>query len=69
MKNEQNAEHFYTCGNCGGDVDMRDLGEVFHHEGDCLVKDAPEPLDFNYTSKKVGDNKEYLNGKTEIGLN
>lgn len=26
------AEHFYTCAACGQAVDMRDLGQVFHHE-------------------------------------
>ena len=25
-------EHFYTCAACGQAVDMRDLGQVFHHE-------------------------------------
>ncbi len=24
--------HFYTCADCGQAVDMRDLGDVFHHE-------------------------------------
>lgn len=26
------AEHFYACSACGQAVDMRDLGQVFHHE-------------------------------------
>jgi hypothetical protein len=26
------AEHFYVCEACGQAVDMRDLGQVFHHE-------------------------------------
>jgi hypothetical protein len=26
------AEHFYVCGECGQAVDMRRLGDVFHHE-------------------------------------
>jgi len=26
------ADHFYTCDHCGQAVDMRDLGQVFHHE-------------------------------------
>jgi activating signal cointegrator 1 len=26
------AEHFYICAECGQAVDMRDLGQVFHHE-------------------------------------
>tara|TARA_R110000772_G_scaffold225975_2_gene336641 strand:+ start:3164 stop:3355 length:192 start_codon:yes stop_codon:yes gene_type:complete len=26
-------DHFYKCGACGQPVDMRDLGQVFHHEG------------------------------------
>ena len=25
-------EHFYTCEGCGQAVDMRKLGDVFHHE-------------------------------------
>ena len=24
--------HFFTCAACGQAVDMRDLGQVFHHE-------------------------------------
>jgi hypothetical protein len=31
------SDHFYTCSNCGQLVDMRDLGQVFHHE----TKDHP----------------------------
>jgi hypothetical protein len=26
------ADHFYECQHCGQAVDMRDLGQVFHHE-------------------------------------
>lgn len=26
------AEHFFKCEQCGGWVDMRDLGDVFAHE-------------------------------------
>jgi hypothetical protein len=26
------ADHFYKCNHCGQAVDMRDLGQVFHHE-------------------------------------
>lgn len=26
------AEHYYQCAECGGWVDMRDLGSVFDHE-------------------------------------
>lgn len=26
------SEHFYQCKECGGWVDMRDLGSVFDHE-------------------------------------
>lgn len=36
------AEHFYTCAACGQAVDMRDLGQVFHHEED---GHKPIPLD------------------------
>jgi hypothetical protein len=25
-------DHFYVCQTCGQAVDMRDLGQVFHHE-------------------------------------
>jgi len=25
-------EHFYVCSECGQNVDMRDLGQVLHHE-------------------------------------
>lgn len=28
----EEGEHFYTCAHCGQSVDMRDLGQVFHHE-------------------------------------
>jgi hypothetical protein len=28
------AEHFYVCKACGQAVDMRRLGDVFHHEDD-----------------------------------
>ena len=27
------AEHFYVCKACGQSVDMRNLGDVLHHEG------------------------------------
>lgn len=26
------ADHFYVCAHCKQAVDMRDLGQVFHHE-------------------------------------
>jgi hypothetical protein len=29
---EDERENFYTCAACGQAVDMRDLGQVFHHE-------------------------------------
>lgn len=29
---ENEREHFYKCQVCGQFVDMRDLGQVFHHE-------------------------------------
>ena len=29
---EDEREHFYVCPSCGQAVDMRDLGQVFHHE-------------------------------------
>jgi len=40
--NLEEHEHFYTCSVCGQAVDMRDLGQVFHHEAP--VHD-PLPLD------------------------
>ena len=30
---DDEAEHFMRCPRCGGLVDMRDLGQVFEHEG------------------------------------
>lgn len=29
---ENEIDNFYTCRACGQSVDMRDLGQVFHHE-------------------------------------
>lgn len=29
---EDEREHFYICAACGQSVDMRDLGQVLHHE-------------------------------------
>lgn len=29
---DDEAEHFYICAECGQAVDMRDLGQVMHHE-------------------------------------
>lgn len=29
---ENEEENFYICADCGQAVDMRDLGQVFHHE-------------------------------------
>lgn len=29
---ENELDHFYTCKACGQSVDMRNLGQVFHHE-------------------------------------
>lgn len=29
----EDAEHFIRCPACGGWIDMRDLGQVFEHEG------------------------------------
>ena len=34
------AEHFYVCLACGQAVDMRELGQVFHHE-----EEGHEPVD------------------------
>ena len=41
------ADHFYTCAACGQAVDMRDLGQVFHHEDD---GHNPIPLDDRSTT-------------------
>jgi hypothetical protein len=30
---DDEAEHFMRCPACGGWIDMRDLAEVFEHEG------------------------------------
>jgi hypothetical protein len=30
---ENEAEHFLECPECGGWIDMRDLGQVLEHEG------------------------------------
>jgi hypothetical protein len=32
-KPSNEAEHFMRCPTCGGWLDMRDLGQVFDHEG------------------------------------
>lgn len=37
------AEHFYKCAECGGWVDMRDLGSVFAHEPDGTHPKADKP--------------------------
>lgn len=29
---DNEEDHYYICGECGQAVDMRNLGEVFHHE-------------------------------------
>lgn len=31
---ENELDHFITCASCGQSIDMRDLGQVFHHEGE-----------------------------------
>ncbi len=36
------AEHFFICGRCQQAVDMRRLGDVFHHEDE-----GHEPLPVN----------------------
>jgi hypothetical protein len=36
------TEHFFNCAKCGQAVDMRDLGQVFHHETDAH---KPLPVD------------------------
>jgi hypothetical protein len=35
-KNE--AEHFMCCPVCSGQVDMRDLTQIFDHEGRCRIR-------------------------------
>lgn len=37
------AEHFFVCAECGGYVDMRDLGCVFDHEGPLPHPPADKP--------------------------
>lgn len=41
---QSEADHFYKCAECGGWVDMRDLGMVFDHEpgGSHPVTDKPQ---------------------------
>lgn len=39
---ENELDHFYTCKACGQSVDMRDLGQVFHHEDN-----GHEPIDMD----------------------
>ena len=29
---EKEEDHFYVCSHCGQAVDIRDLGQVFHHK-------------------------------------
>jgi hypothetical protein len=36
------SEHFYVCAACGRAVDMRDLGQVLHHE-----QPKHEPIDWD----------------------
>jgi hypothetical protein len=39
---ENEMDNFYTCAACGQSVDMRDLGQVFHHE-----EPDHEPIDLD----------------------
>jgi hypothetical protein len=39
---ENEADHFYVCAQCGQAVDMRDLGQVIHHE-----QPQHEPIDLD----------------------
>ena len=39
---ENEMDNFYKCPACGQSVDMRDLGQVFHHEDD-----GHEPIDLD----------------------
>ena len=39
---ENELDNFYTCPACGQSVDMRDLGQVFHHE-----EEGHEPIDLD----------------------
>ena len=34
MEITSELEHFYTCRSCGQSIDCRDLGQVFHHDGE-----------------------------------
>ncbi len=38
---ENEAEHFMQCKACGGWFDMRDLAQVFEHEGPLPHPDRP----------------------------
>lgn len=61
-------EHFYTCGNCGKPVDMRDLSQVFHHEGDCLSTDEVKEIPFT-SARRIGEATEHTKNNGEIFLN
>ncbi len=39
---DNEMENFYECKSCGQSVDMRDLGQVFHHE-----EKGHKPIDFD----------------------
>ena len=39
---ENELDNFYKCAECDQSVDMRDLGQVFHHE-----EDGHEKIDFD----------------------
>lgn len=54
-KNE--AEHYAKCDACGGYFDMRDLGNVFEHEG-------PLP----HTAQDISDNAERIHPDSRLGV-
>lgn len=61
-------EYRQFCSTCSQHFDARDLGEVLKH-----LHDPNIPEDFtppqNYISRKIGESKEWLNGKEEIDIN
>jgi tRNA(Ile2) C34 agmatinyltransferase TiaS len=46
-KAESEGDHFFKCRACGQPFDMRDLGQVFHHE-----EEGHEPIDLEIVTLK-----------------
>jgi hypothetical protein len=52
---DDEAEHLMRCPRCGGLVDMRDLGQVFEHEGPLPhpKQDQPQQLEAHGLKRNV----------------